>query len=265
MVITPENIDTHLATLQLTDLPGIATRNERRLQLIGIRTPLEMRHSSPALLRKAFGGIVGNYWHSRLNFGEVDMYSNENRTMSAMRTVSREQRENRQALESMLIALCTRLEQRMVKQGVFCKEASFFIRYLDHTGWDTKIKLSQPLQDGMELRSYIQERIHDFERSRNIPTVFSNKVQSMGVGIQHFVSDKVLQYSLFDNRLKRDILRKAMYNIKDKYGKNLVRKGSELFEPKVLKDAIGFGSVKDMVVQDDGEVRNKYLLEEEEY
>jgi DNA polymerase IV len=262
--ITPENIDMHLAKLKLTDLPGIASKNERRLQMIGIHTPLEMRHTSPALLRKAFGGIVGNYWHSRLNFGEVDLYSNENRTMSAMRTVSRQQRENRQSLESMLISLCTRLEQRMVKQDVFCKEVSFFIKYKDQTAWDVKVKLADPIQDGMELRNYIQERIADFERTRNIETVFSNKTQSMGVGIQNFVSGQVLQYSLFDNRLKKDVLRKVMYNIKDKYGKNTVRKGCELLEPHVMNDAIGFGSVKDMVVTDDGEVRNKYLLEEED-
>ena len=33
IVITPENIDSHLATLKLTDLPGIATANERRLKI----------------------------------------------------------------------------------------------------------------------------------------------------------------------------------------------------------------------------------------
>jgi DNA polymerase IV len=55
----------------------------------------------------------------------------------------------------------------------------------------------------------------------------------------------------------------VMYNIKDRYGKNVIRKGAELYDAKVMKDAIGFGSVKDMIVED-GEVRNKYLLEEEE-
>ena len=265
IMITPENIDMYLGRLKLTDLPGIANANERRLRMIGINTPLEMRHTSPALLRKAFGGIVGNYWHSRLNFGEVDLYSNETRTMSATRTVSRQQRENRQALESMLIALCTRLEQRMVKQGVFCKGASFFIKYNDHTGWDTSIKLAQPVQDGIELRNYIMERVREFERINHMETMFHAKTQNLGVAIHSFVSDKVLQYSLFDNRLKKDIVRKAMYNIKDKYGKNTVRKGSELFDPHVMKDAIGFGSVKDMVIQDDGTVKNKYMLEEDDY
>src|SRR5690606_27748840 len=57
--ITPENIDEYLGKLTLTDLPGIARNNERRLQMIGIHTPLEMRHASEALLRKAFGGVVG--------------------------------------------------------------------------------------------------------------------------------------------------------------------------------------------------------------
>jgi len=262
--ITPENIDGYLATLKLTDLPGIASRNERRLQMIGIRTPLEMRHASPALLRKAFGGIVGDYWHRRLHFGEVDMYSNDLRTMSTMRTVSRPQRESRQALESMLISLCTRLEQRMVKGAIFCTQVSFFIRYLDGTGWDTAIKLADPVQDAMELRSYIQEKISAFQQQQHIETVFTNKVQSLGIAIQSFVSDKVLQYSLFDNKIKKDLLRKTMYSIKDKYGKNTVRKGSELFEPHVMKDAIGFGSVKDMIMQPGGEIKNKYLLEEDE-
>ena len=263
--ITPDNIDMYLAKLQLTDLPGIASRNERRLKLSGISTPLQMRHTSPALLRKVFGGIAGDYWHSRLNFGEVDLYSNENRSMSATRTVSREQRASLQLLDSLLIALCTKLEQRMVKQCIFCKEISFYIRYKDHTGWDTKIKLTEPLQDAMELRSHILARVHEFELTHNIATMFSNNMQSMGVGIQQFVSDKVLQYSLFDNRIMKDKVRKVMYNIKDKYGKNSVRKGSEIFAPNEMKDAIGFGSVKDMVMQENGEIRNKYVLEEDEF
>ncbi len=265
VVVTPENIDEKLAAMKLTDLPGIASRNERRLLLTGIRTPLEMRHSSPALLRKVFGGVVGEYWHKRLNFGEVDMYNrSENRTMSATRTLSRKQSENQQELESMLIALCTRLEQRLVKSGLFCKEVSFAIRYADGTRWDTAIKLADPVQDGMELRSYIKQRTTDFERSRNIETLLTNKTTNITVAVQGFVKDTVMQYSLFDNRMKHDIVRKVVYQIKDRFDqKNIVRKGSELFSPFVMKDAVGFGSVRDMGLNKEGGVRNKHMLEED--
>jgi DNA polymerase-4 len=183
--------------------------------------------------------------------------------MSAGRTMSRQQRENRQSLDAMLISLCTRLEQRMVKNGIFCKSVSFTIRYLDGTGWDTAIQLMDPIQDGIELRKYILDKMHDFETSTGM-VLFNDKLRHMLVAIHSFVSDKVLQYSLFDNRIQHDLLRKVMYNIKDKYGRNAVRKGCELIEPNVMKDAIGFGSVKDMVGSDGGVVNN-YLLEEDEF
>ena len=259
--ITPENIDEQLAKLQLTDLPGIAKANEKRLRMIGINTPLEMRHASEALLRKAFGGVVGNFWHGKLNFVESGLHSNPFRTMSATRSLSKEMRSSKQSLESMLIALCTKLEQRLVKQEVFCKEVSFFIKYLDGTGWDTKVQLANPAQDGLELRNYIREKMEIFEAEHGGKPLFNDRMRSMGVGIQNFVTDKAMQYSLFDNRIKHDVLRKAMYQLKDKYGKNSVRKAAEMFEPRILRDAIGFGSVKDLDARD-GQL-NQYMLEED--
>jgi len=259
--ITPENIDGYLSQMKLTDLPGIARNNERRLQMIGIKDPVAMRHASQSLLRKAFGGIVGYYWHSRLNFREVDLYETRfpYRAMSAGRTISRQQRESHQTLDAMLISLCTRLEQRLVKQRVFCREITFYIRYLNHTSWDVHIRFPQPVQDAMEMRSYINERMQSFEQSHNVRRLLSDQTHHMNVIIQNFVTDEYMQYSLFDNRIQKDKLRKVMYEIKDKYGKNTVRKATETIEPKVMKDAIGFGSVKDLY----SDHFNKYLLEEE--
>lgn len=258
--ITPANIDEHLSKLTLTDLPGIASRNERRLLKIGIRSPLDMRHASQALLRKAFGGVVGNYWHKRLNFMEVDMYKNNYKGMSAGRTLSRPQREDKQALESMLISLCTRLEQRMVKQEVFCKEVYFTIKYLDGTRWKTQVKLANPTQDAMDLRKYIKQKMAAFERAHYKAALFNNKIQHMVVSIAGFVTDQLMQYSLFDNTIRKDMLRKAMYKIKDEYGKNSIRRAAETLQHDVMRDAIGFGSVKDLY---EGSKFNQYLLQDD--
>lgn len=266
--ITPDNVDYYLSTLQLTDLPGIAQSNARRLKMIGIHNPLEMRHASPAILRRAFGGIVGQYWHNRLNFLEVDLYKNPYRAMSAGRTISREQRESPEALEGMLISLCTRLEQRMVKQEVFCRELSFEIRYKDFTRWDTTIKTTYPLQDAMEMRQYIKDRIQRFENERNT-TLLNNRIQHMGVAIRNFIRAEHVSYTLFDNKMRQDKLRSVLYGIKDRYGRDIVRKASETIAPKVMTDAIGFGSVRDMYTSEEDpelgyrdRIVNKYLLEE---
>ena len=116
----------------------------------------------------------------------------------------------------------------------------------------------------MELRRYINERIEVFEQSMHIATIFNNSTLQMGVIVNSFVNGEVMQYSLFDNRMKQDAARKALYNIKDRYGKNTVRKGSELFNPHIMKDAIGFGSVKDLG-DINGQVVNDYLLEEDDW
>ncbi|HRO41514.1 MAG TPA: hypothetical protein PL009_01675 [Flavipsychrobacter sp.] len=266
--ITPENVDEHLKKLKLTDLPGIARANEKRLLMIGIKNPYEMRHSSPAILRKAFGGIVGHYWHCRLNFMEVDLYENNYRAMSATRSVSKAQRENKQALEGLFISLCTRLEQRMVKQSVFCREAGFFIKYKDFTRWDTHVRFTYPVQDAMDLRHYLEDRIREFEKAHSVE-MFNPQTQHLGVIISKFIKTEHVSYTLFDNKMKQDKLRLVMYSIKDRFGKDIVRKACETVAPNEYKDAIGFGSVKDMygsLVDKEGntykEVINKYLLEE---
>lgn len=264
--ITPENIDEHLKALELKDLPGIASRNERRLKLSNIHDPYQMRHSSAEALRKVFGGVVGNYWHTRLNFGEIDLYTSDFRTMSSTRSISREQRESREKLEALLVSICMKMEMRMVKQRVFCREATFYIKYFDEVGFETHMKFANPIQDGMELRQYILERMEEYMKPRGLATLFTNKSQSMGVSIMSFVKDNVMQYSLFDNNIQRDTARRAVYDIKDRYGSKFARRASETIESDVMRDAIGFGSVKDMYdgssSGEGGGYYNHYMIEE---
>ncbi|MEJ7674017.1 MAG: hypothetical protein WKF59_15280 [Chitinophagaceae bacterium] len=257
--ITADNVDEHLKKLQLTDLPGIAYANERRLKKVGICTPIEMRSASISLLRKAFGGIVGYYWHCRLHFYEVDLYVNQTKSMGAGRTVASNQSSSLQTLDALIISLCTRLEQRMVKQSVFCRQAIFSVGYKNRSDWKTLFNFANPLQDAIELRSYITQRINEYETSYPSSAVLSKDVFSINITVQDFISQDVIQYNLFDNRIQQDKLRKTMYFIKTKYGKNSVRKACETIEPDVMKDAIGFGSVKELNA-DTG--LNNFLLEE---
>jgi DNA polymerase-4 len=123
------------------------------------------------------------------------------------------------------------------------------------------MKFPQPVQDALELRNYIKDRIAAYEKETG-KTVLNTEAGNLGVAIQNFRSDKTLQYTLFDNRIRYDMLRKTMYNIKDMYGKNIVRKAVELFQPEVMRDAVGFGSIKDMI---NGETFNQYAIEQSLY
>ncbi|HMR84405.1 MAG TPA: hypothetical protein PKE30_14780, partial [Niabella sp.] len=261
--ITPENIDHYLGKLSLTDIPGIARAGEKRLNRAGIYTPIDFRNASESLLRKVFGGVTGNYWYYRLHFKEVDLSTTDYKRMSAMRSLSAQTRSSYEALHAMLISLCTRLEQRLVKQNVFCRELSFYAGYYSAGEWKTSIRLIHPVQDAMEMLQQVKYKIEAYEKLQPLK-VLRKDMMFMGLEVGDFVSSETLQYSLFDNRFQLDRLRKVMYTIKDQYGKNIVRKASETIEAGQMKDAIGFGSVKDLYQQNDmGMGFNKFLLEED--
>ncbi|MDE1191150.1 MAG: hypothetical protein PW786_03300 [Arachidicoccus sp.] len=154
----------------------------------------------------------------------------------------------------------------MVKQSVFCKQLHFYANYYNISGWESLIHLTEPIQDGMEIMQQIMQRIkvHEEKTGANL---FSSDIKSMCIVVSSFVDDKTLQYSLFSNKIQKDLLRKTVYKIKDKFGKNSVRKASEIIETGIMKDAIGFGSVKDLYdlnpAEEGKNYFNQYLLEDD--
>lgn len=245
-IITPDNIDQVLSKLSLQDLPGIAKNHARRLEQAGIQTPLKMRHTSPQVLREIFKSVEGYYWHYRLNFRELDINSHEYKSMQAQRQISREQRSTVESVEQVFMTLCMRLEQRMVKHGIHCKTIGFSARYGDNTRWDDYFSIGQPIQDGIILMNLIKERIHQFESKYQTNPVFTTDVRSIGVNITNFIKDPDVHPNLFEDNTRKDTLRKTVYEIKNKFGDIKLLRATELSDNMIVKDVIGFGSVKDL-------------------
>lgn len=245
-VITKENIDEILSKLKLTDLPGIKTGMASRLENAGIKTPLELRHSTPEKLKMACHSVIGIYWYHRLNFGEVDQVNHRYKTMQAMRQISQSQRKSLQMLNDLFIMICSTLEKRMVKEKVFCNEIGFFCGYKNGYSWKDHIKTAHPVQDAMEVMNLIKKRMEAFEKANHCEPIINQKMTSMGIIVNAFISDDLVQYQLFEDNVRKDKLRKTVYDIKDKFGSDKIMRGIELQGEHIMKDVIGFGSVKDL-------------------
>ncbi len=71
--ITPQNQRAIFSTLKLTDLPGINVRMERRLNAVGIMTPLQFLDADEnTLVKLVCKSIDGRKWYLRLRGIEVD-------------------------------------------------------------------------------------------------------------------------------------------------------------------------------------------------
>ena len=250
--ITPENIDDVLKKLKLTDLPGIASGNAKRLMNAGINTPLQLRYTPPEKLKLVLKSIIGLYWHYRLNFKEVDqLSSHEYKSMQAMRQISKEQRKSMDALNQLLTSLCMKLEQRMVKQEVYCREFSMFSKYENGSSWADKIHSEKPIQDGMEMLNLLKLRMKKFEKTHQCEPIINHQLISVGITVSDFISSELLNLNLFEDTIKTNNLRKVVYDIKNKFGKDKVMKAAEMGDEQILKDVIGFGSIKDFYVDEE--------------
>jgi DNA polymerase-4 len=247
LVISPENIDEILDKLHLTDLPGIADRMAWRLRDHGIFTPLQLRHTAPDKIRKACHSIIGEYWHYRLNFREVDIANDEYKQMQAMRQVSKAQRSSLDTLRDILRALCLQLEKRMMKHKLRARYMSFHFTYEEQFHFEDKVRTNMPFQDGIQMMNVILDRIHKVEDEISGIKIINNTITSMGVGITEFQDASIIQIALWDNKFREDNLRKVIYSIKDKFGYEKLLHAAEVQDTPVLKDVIGFGSVKDLI------------------
>ncbi|MCS6823272.1 MAG: DNA polymerase IV [Cytophagaceae bacterium] len=250
-VINEQNIDTILEKLSLTDLPGISKGMETRFVRAGIKTPLDIRYASPQKLKEACKSIVGIHWHYRLNFVEADFVNETYKSMSVMRQLSKEQRSHQETLHNLLLSFCMKLEGRMVRSDVHCQHVYTHISYENGTQWKDNYKLATPLQDGIDLLHIIKHRMNAFEKKHSIPSLLNAATTAIGIVVSDFISSQCVQYSLFYDREKKDELRKTIYKIKDKYGNQKIKKASEITDEPTFKDAIGFGSVKDLHIDSD--------------
>lgn len=247
-IITPDTIDDVLKTLVLTDLPGIGHRMADRLQAGGIHTPLNLRYAKPEYLRAVCKSIIGWHWHLRLNFGgEVDLGTTAtNKSMSAMRTISEEQRSTPERLDELLQSLCLTLERRMVRQGVFCQDMSFSCRYQNGKTYNYEAHFSEPKQDGPELYQIIRERLEKFQVAHQCEPVLNEFLRSMCVAVFRFIPAEVVPLSLFGDESRKGKFRRTLYDLKAKFGADKLIRATELRDNPAYRDVIGFGNIKDL-------------------
>ncbi len=246
-IITHENIDQVLGKLQLKDLPGIAKNMAERLQRANINNPVELRHTSAERLRIICKGVAGDYWHKRLNFGEVDMYNRtEYKSMQAMRHLSMAQRKELGEIESILLSLCLTLERRMVDANVFCRTIGFYTRYENGYSYSDNINMSIPMQDGADILQALKKRMKQYEDVNKCESIINENATSLSVLVGGFVNESMVQYGMFEDNSKKDKLRKTVYALKGKFGLNKLMRGAELNDENIVKDIIGFGSIKDL-------------------
>jgi DNA polymerase-4 len=238
--------------LKLTDIPGIAKRQEKRLNALGIKTLKDLRDYPLSKLVCAFGingyhlhhmGQLSGSWKARVNFDESI------KSIGHMYTLPKEYRKP-EFFEPVLYKLCEMVGERLRRKKLMGNIVIAYVRDSNYNSYGHSVKLSSDIFDARDL---FWESRHIIKNYPDINKIIAN-CKLVGVtiaGLKPFI----LQQSLFKKQTAQSSLARAVDVINAKYGKFTLSYAPVLKAGKVFRDSVGFGRVKEVDGDSDISIR----------
>ncbi len=241
-VITHENLREVLSTLKLTDLTGIAARNEHRLNSVGIYTPLDFLDApSDVLHGSVFKSINGDHWHQRLRGWEVDDLQTETKRVGRQYVLDSFNL-TFDEIQQRLHHLCESVGWRMRKQGLSARGVYVGAHTFGPEGpwrkggrWHAMHVSDTPF--------FSDKTIYAIARK-----LFVNAppdIRDINVHCYLLERGERSQLNLFADELARErLVTSAIDEINDRYGEHTLHAADTLKTSPFVKTKIPFGSTR---------------------
>ena len=235
-VINRQNLRRTLATLELTDLFGIARRNQLRLNNYGITTPLEFMDAPADLLRKhVFKSVVGDDWYKRLRGYEVDDWESTTKTVGRQ-YVLETYHSDEATLKSRLSYLCETTGLKLRHKGLSARGISVYVHYETGERWHERRAYKQPFSTNTDiyeraLKLFNQRPRHAYEKM-------------IAVSCYLVEASNRHQLSLFEAINRQNRLSDTVDRINHEHGEFTVTFANSLRSKDVVKQKIPFGSTR---------------------
>jgi DNA polymerase-4 len=229
--------------LKLTDIPGIAKRQEKNLNNLGIRTLLDLKNYPVALLVKKFGingyhlhkmGQLEGSWRPKVEFGPGL------KSIGHMYTLPKEYRKA-EFFKPVLYKLCEMVARRLRKQNLMGNVINFFVYGKDYQNFGESKKLGFYVYDGREI---FLQAVDIYQRliAKNQSQTFEYKL--IGITVAGLcVQNNQLTLFGTEEKLKRIV--GALDKINLKYGDFTICRTPVAKAKNVFQDSVGFGRVKE--------------------
>ncbi len=223
-------------SLNLTDLTGIASHYEARLNAVCIFTPLEFFHASPDTLRRlVFRSMIGEDCHQRLRGYEVDGMPRK------LGNVGRQYVLDKPSADDNVL---------LPRFHYLCETSGMKLRY---NNVDAR---------GMLVWAHFQTGDHWAQRKMFKSTFYTNQevyrralyllnqrpkhmiIRTFGLTCYMLTPSTRSQISLLDSTNKEGWLTEAMDEINERYGTFMIHAASTLEGKKIVKQKIPFGGTR---------------------
>jgi DNA polymerase-4 len=238
-VITGDNLREIYSQLVLTDLPGINTRYEARLNYAGIYTPLQFLDAPEWQLRKeVFKSIVGHYWYLRLRGHEIDNVDFGRKSFGQQYALG-DKTKDREKISRLLMKLSEKTGRRLRKQDYEAWGIHLWLSFENRTYWSKGKKTKSAIYSTQDIYLQAQRLLNQI----NIPA----RVTNIGVTVFNLQPASPTQLGLFDNtRLDARSIAKAADEVNDRYGEFTLVPATMANMQDIILKRVAFGSVRDL-------------------
>lgn len=234
-VITSHNIREVLGELKLTDLTGIAHRNEHRLNSVGIYTPLQFLDADPVTLRRVvFKSVAGEWWYKRLRGFEVDDVETQLGRVGRQYVLERFDLTHQEVVQR-LHHLCESVGSRLRTQGRAARGVYVYAKTLEKGYWHSSTLSTLPF---FSDRAIYTQALQLFDRA-------PDGLKEIGVRVYELTGAGDAQLSLFaDEIVQERQVTEAIDAINRRFGERTIHSADTLRTGIYVSTKIPFGSTR---------------------
>jgi DNA polymerase-4 len=242
------NLELVYGMLGLVELPYIKRRMQRRLNDIGIYTPLEFYQASEAVLsRQVFRSINGHHWYLKLRGYETER---EYGIRSVGRSYVLEHRtSDPEELCTLLYKACVKVARRLRRNGLAARGFMLWLGYVREPangarqGWGTTRGWHERQMGSVAV--YRADQLYARAQSLFVRSPQGLVVSSLQLSVYEVEPVKVDQLYLWDCEDARyDRIEAAVNAINDRYGELRVAPAAVMKSRNPMRDKIPFGTVR---------------------
>lgn len=234
-VITSDTIHQVMSELTLTDLTGIASRNQHRLQSVGIYTPLEFLAADRMTLQKiVFKSVVGEWWYQRLRGFEVDDVTTKTGRVGRQYVLERFDL-TREEIIQRLHHLAESVGSRMRSQSWSARGVYVYVKTRAGVRWhDCSLSMLPFYSD----QAIYTQALRLFERA-------PHDIREIGMHCYELGPLEYSQQSLFADELAREQqMMAAVDDINKRFGERTIHSADTLATGMYMRTKIPFGSTR---------------------
>lgn len=234
-VITSQNIKQVLGELKLVDLTGIASRNEHRLNSVGIYTPLQFFDADPVTLKRiVFKSVVGEWWYKRLRGFEVDDVQTQLGRVGRQYVLERFDLTHEEIAQR-LHHLCESVGSRMRTQKKAARGVYIYAKTFERGYWHSSTL--SPLPFYSDAAIYTQA-LKLFQQA-------PDGIREIGVHCYELTELETSQVSLFADEITRERqMVDAVDGLNKRFGDRTVHSANTLQTGIYVSTKIPFGSTR---------------------